>query len=202
MLDIPTTKLSPFTRCLMALWGTTVLGCVIAMTAYSNLPGLQQNTSSTWPVDSAIKLDSDVPTILLFLHPKCPCSLATVRELQRGLGNDSQAISIRIGLFCPVGRDDSWTDTQLKANAEQAFQGSTFVDREGAEATRFGAITSGQVFAFSPAGECLFRGGATSARGHEGHNLGVQALQQIVAGKPTSCTTTPVFGCPIIANVK
>ncbi|MEP3480482.1 MAG: hypothetical protein ABJZ55_14620 [Fuerstiella sp.] len=200
MPDCSTTTLSPFTRCLMAAWGITVLGGVLAVTAYSNSPGAQQDTGDEWPADSTISLHSDLPTILLFVHPKCPCSLATVRELQRSLGNDSDAMSIQIGLYGPEDRDDSWTDTRLKKLAEQAFADSTFVDRNGTEAKRFGAITSGHVLAFSPTGRCLFRGGVTSARGHEGDNLGLEALRQIVAGTPNSCTTTPVFGCPIAAT--
>ena len=197
-----TKKISPFTRCLIVAWGITVLGGVLAVTAYSNSPGTQLDTGYEWPTGSTITLHSHLPTILLFVHPKCPCSLATVRELQRSLGSDSDAMSIQIGLYCPEDSEGSWTDTRLKRLAEQAFANSTFVDQNGTEAKRFGAITSGHVLAFSPTGRRLFRGGVTSARGHEGDNLGVEALRKIVAGEPNSCTTTPVFGCPIAATAQ
>lgn len=202
MSDMPTKQISPFTRCLIAVWGIAILSGVLGVTAYSNTPGSRLKTASDWPTETAIERSVNVPTIVLFVHPKCPCSLSTLRELGRSLGDPGDSVAVRIGLYCPLDLDDSWTDTKLRTIAEQIFPGASFVDRNGVEAKRFSAATSGHVFAFSADGECLFSGGATSSRGHEGDNLGVQAIRQIVAGKPTSCKTTPVFGCPIAVNAE
>lgn len=38
---------------------------------------------SQWPVDSTIVRLTELLTLVLFLHPKCPCSRATVGELER-----------------------------------------------------------------------------------------------------------------------
>ena len=36
-----------------------------------------------WPAESTIARLTERPTLVLFLHPKCPCSRATVGELER-----------------------------------------------------------------------------------------------------------------------
>lgn len=199
MPAVPTKKLTLLTRCLIAGWGIVVLSGIWVVTAYSNSPGPLQNTPRHWPADTAISLDVRVPTIVLFVHPKCPCSMATLRELGRNLGDIADQIAVRIVVYCPKEASDSWTDTKLKELAEQLFPDSTLIDRNAIEARRFAAATSGHVFAFSPAGLCLFQGGVTSSRGHEGDNLGVQAIRQIAESKNNICKTTPVFGCPIVA---
>ena len=45
------------------------------------------NRSRTWPQDSVIPLDGRRSDALMFLHPFCPCSSASVDELSEILGS-------------------------------------------------------------------------------------------------------------------
>ena len=142
----------------------------------------------------------DSLTLLLFLHPKCPCSLATVNELERALESGRDSIELRIGLYCPPSQSDDWTETKLKKLAERIAPGSTFVDRSAEEARRFGVLTSGHMLAYSASGKCLFSGGITSSKGHEGDNRGSSELQKIINGDQRLLFKHPVFGCPLIGS--
>jgi hypothetical protein len=71
-------------------------------------------------------------------------------------------------------------------------------DQGGAMAARFGATTSGQAVLFSPAGDQLFSGGITGARGHQGENRGRNSVVAMVLGRPADTNQTPVFGCSLV----
>jgi hypothetical protein len=74
------------------------------------------------------------------------------------------------------------------------------VDPGGAIARRLGAHTSGQVLVYGRAGELVFQGGLTAARGHEGANRGRDAIRRLVeTGAPTE-PETAVFGCPLASD--
>ena len=51
--------------------------------------------SQRWPPSSQIPLDQTSPTLLLFLHPRCPCSRSSLAELERLLAFASK----REGIF-------------------------------------------------------------------------------------------------------
>jgi len=72
------------------------------------------------------------------------------------------------------------------------------VDVDGVEARRFGVATSGSTLLYDAAGNLLFLGGITGARGHSGDNAGMSA---VLAGIRTGCADpdqTPVFGCSLL----
>ena len=50
---------------------------------YSNTPGTVGNVPERWPSASSIARSERQPTLVLVLHPHCPCSRATLRELAR-----------------------------------------------------------------------------------------------------------------------
>lgn len=190
LTEIPTIALT--------MWLVAVIGGTLTIAAYSNTPGPNIQTVVNWPANTTAMQSVDSPTVVLFLHPKCPCSWSTLREFERALGDDSGLAEIRIGLFCPAGKPDVWTDTKLSKFAEKIHPGSTFVDRSATEAKRFGVLTSGHVMAFSASGKRLFSGGITTSRGHDGENRGSLALRSVFQGDDRPFVEQPVFGCPII----
>jgi hypothetical protein len=71
------------------------------------------------------------------------------------------------------------------------------LDRDGDITEKFGAVTSGQVILFDGAGQRLFAGGITSARGHAGENQGRQMVLALAKGELCAPGATPVFGCAL-----
>lgn len=185
---------------MLMVWAVALIGGTLGLAAYSSRPGSGTSAGGPWPNDSRVAKHDQLPTLVMFLHPKCSCSVATLRELQRCLSTRKDSVSLHIGFYCPSEKSDSWAATKLRSQAERIAPGSTFVDRKAREARRFGAVTSGHLIAFSPDGTCLFSGGITSSRAHEGSNSGADAIRQILSRKRPKTRTTPIFGCPIVRD--
>lgn len=193
----PGTKPSRSTMHLLIGWSILLLSGLTILAAYSNAAGLSSKSLIGWPTDSSMKLASDRPTVVFFLHPKCGCSRSTMREFHRIAGTVSSSFEIKVGLFCPRNEDLSWTMTPLRDLAEQLSPHGTFEDIGGIEAARFGVTTSGHGFVFAPTGEALFSGGITASRGHEGANLGVSQMKMAIETLKKQPIVTSVFGCLI-----
>ena len=151
-----------------------------------------------WPSESRIARGAGRPTLLLFLHPKCPCSRATLRELERVFANvPDNATELFVVAPVPADASDEWCDT-FTVNAAQRLPNATlFVDRSGVEADRFGATVSGQLLLFDAAGRCQFAGGVTASRGHEGANPGADGLVALLCNETREHCDFPAFGCQL-----
>jgi len=152
-----------------------------------------------WPAQTTIARPHGGSTLLLFLHPKCPCSQATLSELDRVL-RSLQESSVRLPQVVvvstvPVSADDSWFHTATAQRAKLLPGAQLIVDRGGHDAARFGATTSGYVMLFNETGDRTFAGGVTEARGHEGSNVGSDRLAEILRGEVAHFTEIPAFGC-------
>jgi hypothetical protein len=71
-----------------------------------------------------------------------------------------------------------------------------WTDQAAREARRFGAETSGHTLLYDGAGQLVFAGGVTAARGHGGPNEGRASVLAWLKAYPASART-PVFGCPM-----
>lgn len=75
-------------------------------------------------------------------------------------------------------------------------------DVGGVETARFGAQVSGTVLLYHADGRRLYAGGVTMARGHDGHNAGIQAVADLLINSETQVTPIPVFGCKVVREVE
>jgi hypothetical protein len=138
-------------------------------------------------------------TLMMFLHPRCPCSRASLRELDRLLGAAPKALTAIVVMIEPPGAGQGWAETDLLASAKAIAGVRVIVDERGQIAERFGARTSGEVGLYDEQGRLLFQGGITPARGHEGDSLGREAILLLVRHQPAgSCS--PAFGCPLVST--
>lgn len=133
----------------------------------------------------------------MFLHPHCPCSSASVAELNRLLTHCKDLVTAHVLFVRPNGVSDGWMDTSLRKSVNAIPGVKTQVDLEGREAGLFGAESSGYVVLYNPDGKLLFSGGITSARGHEGDNTGENLVVAGLNGQVTELKHTPVFGCSL-----
>jgi hypothetical protein len=136
----------------------------------------------------------------MFAHPRCPCTRASLGELNRLLAQSNGRISAHVLFFRPSGYPSDWAHTELWRTAA-AIPGVTVQeDTNDAVARRFGAETSGYVLLYDPSGQLLFRGGITGSRGHAGDNIGENAIISLAMGKTGGVTQTPVYGCSLLTE--
>ncbi|RMF41484.1 MAG: hypothetical protein D6753_09530 [Planctomycetota bacterium] len=197
---IPTTRIV----IAFALWIAALLYGVNWLLAYS-FDGAKVELPSQAPAEAQRGLGKE-PTLFVFLHPKCPCSLATAENLKQLVSRMKRSEiepRIRVFYFCPADGDTTWvTETRLYAQLS-GFPGiQQELDRDGVLAARLGASKSGHVVVIQPDGQIAFSGGITDQRGHEGDSLGMQAIQAILLRRSPPVRTVPVFGCRFFAGVK
>jgi hypothetical protein len=136
-------------------------------------------------------------TLLVFAHPRCPCTRATIRELERILARATVPVRSVVHLYRPLGETDDWVAGAIFEGARKLPRTEVRVDPEGTAARRFGALTSGYALLYGPSDELLFSGGVTPARGHEGGSPGQLALARLLREHVPAADHAPVFGCSI-----
>ncbi|RYG24453.1 hypothetical protein EON82_10695 [bacterium] len=182
---------------LCSIWGSLIaLGFGYAW-RYEATQGVSA-AAKAWPERSGLKLGDTQTTLVLFAHPNCPCTLVSVNQLGDLLGKMPQRPRVYCVIVQAPGLSEDLSKSSVAAAARKIDGATSVVDRSGAEAKRFGAATSGQVFAFNPEGKELFRGGVTAARGHYGPNDGIDALSAVLSATSPKISSTPVYGCSLL----
>jgi hypothetical protein len=179
----------------LAAWLLTVGAGMRMLWAYADTPGRPAAAKALWPADAGFPRDTSGPVLVLFLHPQCPCSRATIAELARLLANAPAPAAIYALVYRPADADAGWERTDLWNSAAALHGVHVMTDVGGAQARVFGAFISGQTLLYGATGSLLFSGGITDARGHEGDNPGRTALTTILSGGTPAASGTPVFGC-------
>ncbi|MBU6454242.1 MAG: RedB protein [Cyanobacteria bacterium REEB67] len=163
---------------------------------YGSKPGPQAAVAPTWPQGSTLDKETTAPTLLVFLHPKCPCSNATLSELAYVVARHPE-LRTRLIFIKPTGAAKGWEDTALWRRALALPGATVVVDGQGREANAFAARTSGQCFLYDRLGHLQFAGGITGSRGHEGDNQGLCRLEAALDQKQSIGILSPTFGCPL-----
>lgn len=182
---------------LVILWVVLLGGGFFCLVRYSLTPGRPGTPPAQWPASSRLTRDPLRPTLVLALHPHCPCSRATATELMQIVSAAHGRLSARVLFVRPSGAPDPWAETPLWRMAKSIPEVTTILDRDGVEAARFHAYTSGQVALYDPAGSLVFSGGITGARGHVGDNQGSRAVIEYARRQALPLRQTPVYGCPL-----
>jgi len=168
-----------------------------ALWDYSNRPGLPAKAQATWPTKTHISRDPNFSTLIMFTHPRCECSEASMSELNQILTKINSKLNTIIIFVTPKNPDNSWKDTALWAGAKLIPGAQIILDAGGLEADRFGARTSGQILLYDKQGNLVFSGGITNARGHPGDSFGKTAVISFINEHRLDHKTTPVFGCAL-----
>jgi hypothetical protein len=185
---------------ILLVWGLMVAGGYFLITQYSGTPGERIAPPTRFPVDIQLKVQKDRPTLLVFIHPHCPCSNATLSELERLLADVKVPLSTVLLLGCPESERNTWTQSPLAKRCRLMSNASVVIDLNGELATHFNATTSGDCLLYSKEGALQFHGGITSGRGHEGESLGRVAIRKRLSGRDSGYQQTPVFGCELVGD--
>ena len=171
-----------------------------ALMRYENTPGAVARTPDQWPVSTAIPRRPGETTLVLFAHPLCPCSRASMEELAQIVAQCRGRVTPHVLFLKPAGTD--WTSTFLTQAAAEIPDVHVLLDEGGREARRFAAQTSGQVVLYDAQGKLIFSGGITASRGHSGDNAGQSAIVSLLNAGTAKRDRTLVFGCSLFTPAK
>lgn len=181
------------------VWLLLAVGGLALLSNYEGTAGPSVQALPQWPSTSKLTLPPHY-TLVLAIHPQCPCTRATLDELALLLARCPQ-LSAQLLFLHPQNFDDTWVKSDLWQRAQAMPRVHCISDLNGTEAALFHATTSGTALLYSSDGRLLFEGGITPARGHAGDNAGVDTIVSIThrpqPSDHTSVTRTNVYGCPL-----
>lgn len=180
---------------LLAVWLAIVSTGLLGLAQYS------QGAGESSPPPNArhlgLKTSPHRHTLVMSVHPKCPCTKASVYELERLAKKCQGLMDITVLVYEPTTTKDSWSEPDPFRLGTRLPNATIIRDQDGKTAARLGSLTSGAVVLYDATGNPAFWGGITSGRGHAGDNLGSDAILNLVQGKTPRNTNTPVYGCSI-----
>ncbi len=206
MIDEVTIRPRKGVTCWLALPTLTVVWLGVVgiglswMWAYEATPGEVTTSLTHWPAESRIERNPDRPTLVVFAHPRCPCTRATISELALIVAHCPERVDVRVLFFKPSGFSAEWEKTDLWSSAEAIPGVKVVCDEDGSEAKRFRATTSGYSLLYNSNGRLLFGGGITGSRGHSGDNAGRSAVESLLISGVADQKQTFVFGCPLLGR--
>lgn len=179
------------------IWIIFVGAGFLGLARYDSAPGaLGEQTPNQWPASSNLSRASGLPTLIVMLHPRCPCSRATLDNLARAMPQIIGKAQVHL-IFVNPDAKRPLEDGALLHMAANIPGSDIFHDQSGHEAQLFGALTSGETLLYSSEGVLLFHGGITLGRSHEGDNPGLSRVVSLVEHGTGKRSRTPVFGCAL-----
>lgn len=140
----------------------------------------------------------DPYTIVLYVHPHCPCSRAGVRALDELIREPGSAgWSVRIVFLLPPGMVEEWARGPLWDAAAAVPTATLSCEPAEQSARTANAVVSGHTVVFDGSGSVAFVGGLTPGRGRNGDSPGLAAVRAILHGSDPAVRSAPVFGCPL-----
>src|SRR5207302_10314677 len=85
----------------VVLWIPAVGTGVRSLLRYSNTPGRAGTPPAEWPRGASVPPPRDRAALLVFAHPQCPCSQATMEELARIVANAREKLDIYVFFYAP-----------------------------------------------------------------------------------------------------
>jgi len=178
----------------VAAWlGAAVAGNAM-LARYKSTPGAVLTAPGNWPAGSTVPREPGRTALLLFAHPACPCTRASVAELEQLLTR-FPSLAATVVAVDPAGLGPEH-DSGIVAAAAR-LPGVKVVRAQPAEADLFGVLTSGHALLYDSGGHLLFSGGITGSRGHAGDNVGLDRITAILSGRVPDRRDSPVFGCAL-----
>jgi hypothetical protein len=182
---------------IVALWAIAVAAGMGMLWRYKNTPGEGASAPVLWPTGTGFVRARDRMTLVLFAHPRCTCTRATLTELAWLIDHNRAAVSVQVAFMQPPGVDEDWVQSDTYRRVGEMHGVARVIDHGGAEARRFGAATSGQALLYDASGRLLFSGGLTGSRGHPGDNLGRARVAALLRNERPDRPGSSVFGCEL-----
>jgi len=183
-----------------SIWLVVVASGIFFIERYANRSGDENQSASSWPPSSHLSIANEKVTAILFAHPKCSCSEASVVELDHLMARTQSVAKIYVVFVRPP----MWSDADVKSDLWKQVAKipgiESVIDNQGEEAKKFGALTSGMFFVYNTRGTLAFKGGITGSRGHVGDNVGLESAIEAIRGEVPKINHSKTFGCALFSQ--
>jgi len=160
-------------------------------------PGHPGHPDDRWSNLSPLERSLDHWTLVAFLDPRCPCSMATAGEIEVLLANSNSQCVTHIVVEGQQDEARGYFFASSLKNLSAIPGVSVHWDYDGIAARAFGATTSGQILLYRADGKLVFNGGITASRSHQGSNDGLDAVLRWIRSEAPYVEQFPIFGCSL-----
>jgi len=164
----------------IAFWLLAVGYGLNALMIYKGMPGASGSVPDAWPQNELFTPSFKKPQLVMFAHPRCPCTRASLQELELAAARAPGDFDAAVVFYEPEKETAAWSQTDSIRLARSIPGVRVILDTEGRLARRFGVETSGHTVVFGTNGRLSFSGGITGARGHMGDNAGLDSVLKMV----------------------
>lgn len=180
---------------IISVWFSLVTAIAYGLTVYASWGGNIIKPPLVFPHNQIINL-KDKPTMIIFFHPQCSCSDATLGELERLMPNLQNKVDVHLVFYQPEDKRGDWLKSSLWNSANELKKASIHIDVAGVLAKTFNVENSGQTFIYDKDQSLKFSGGITPARGHRGDSRGRDwilswisnsSARDVYFGRPFGC---------------
>src|SRR3989442_5364045 len=118
---------------LLPVWLALIAIGLSLLWSYEDTPGVAAAPPNRWPSASRIKPTPGRATLIMLTHPQCPCTRASIEELDKLMVHCGSRLDAYVVLMKPVGFSDAWVKTDLWRNALKIPGVTVLVDQDGIE---------------------------------------------------------------------
>lgn len=185
-------------------WVCALLACAWWQLGYERTAGPRRNIPLEAPY-TRLGANPGRPLVVMALHPRCPCSAASLANLEREALRWPADVQVRVLRVIPPGVPDPerWIEAPVFRDAARLGPDVLVTDPGAAIAGALGMQTSGHVIVFDTAGHAVFNGGITLLRGQGGESECTRMLAEAVDHATrripdgAAAVSLPVFGCQL-----
>jgi hypothetical protein len=182
-------------------FGCVVVGSTVFVD-YGAKATLTSPPKPLWPGGYALVRSESANTLTMFLHPNCPCSVASLEVLDQIVSRANRPVVAYVVFFAEGMGEQAVRESELWDLCAKKHRLIPRIDTRGELAQAFDVSVSGQTFLYNAGGEVTFSGGLTASRGQLEYSLGADAVVACLQGEPQTSSTARTFGCALYAPEK
>ena len=137
---------------LAAVWLIAATAGLLLVADYDSKPGPSARPPQHWPSGVSLTPHRSKATVLMFLHPRCPCSRASLFELARLAHDERDTLEMQVVFAQPEEVAVDWSQSDLWESAVANRDFRVIIDQGGTLAREFRVQTSGQALVYDRAG--------------------------------------------------
>src|SRR6186997_577410 len=95
------------------VWGVVLTMGFRSLIEFETTAGAPGVVRAAWPADAPVAFEAGKSNLVMFAHPKCPCSRASLAELVKVLTRTKGALQASILFYTPTDGTREWKGAEL-----------------------------------------------------------------------------------------
>src|SRR5947209_9261566 len=91
-------------------WVGAVAAGFVSLWAYEAAPGARGQAPERWPAESRLPRPASRGALVVAIHPRCPCSRATLEELAEVVDRCRGGLDVHVLCYRPPSADPGWAE--------------------------------------------------------------------------------------------